>query len=487
MGCLCPKPSHSPLSISNIPPLLSNNRDSEISSKINPDKSIGGFSGCSFFTTKPLVMNSISCAFSIEYEILDNNSFQKTPFFDIKTAVHKHTGILVNVLIINNEFLKNLNIMASLETFQQIDHMNLLRLFEKYQQEDSTFLITEELISRNHQNTLISMVLNEKSPYNEAFLVKIIEQILNVLDNLHQKKLFYSNISHNLAFEIECLRIKLEDLFLINHFTSESLFYKAPELYDGFQGFSILEKSDIWAVGILLFLLITGKMPFFGKTPIEIKEKVLKFQPKIQEIQCSEELKDLLSQMLEKDPEKRPNVAVLLKNPWFLGEKGLSFDFDKGFLATLDLETKIRRIKALFLLNFFIKAEEKVEILLFFANFIRRNSLEGLKLGFLAEEIKDFKEELEKNKDFIVNFYDFSEFCLKFKTFDKLKFEEIFKSFDSSKKGRISIEEIVLKVEGSLVNLGFWGFLIEKQWKLSFENEVSLALFIQICVRLISC
>ncbi|GLE09668.1 hypothetical protein PINS_up021439 [Pythium insidiosum] len=87
-----------------------------------------------------------------------------------------------------------------------------------------------------------------------------------------------------------------------------------PEALSGgeFDGF----KADIWAVGVTLYALKFGFLPFFSNDMIKLFEKIEQ-DPLVFPTDCQdEELKDLISRLLEKDPEKRISVEATLQHPW---------------------------------------------------------------------------------------------------------------------------------------------------------------------------
>lgn len=90
----------------------------------------------------------------------------------------------------------------------------------------------------------------------------------------------------------------------------------APEVLDGRYD----EKCDIWALGVVLYMLLAGKMPFDAHTEEilikKIKRAEISTQIKIFE-KASEEAKDLIHKMLELNPDKRYSAKQCLSHPWF--------------------------------------------------------------------------------------------------------------------------------------------------------------------------
>jgi calcium-dependent protein kinase len=99
-----------------------------------------------------------------------------------------------------------------------------------------------------------------------------------------------------------------------------TVLYIAPEVIKG----DYDEKCDIWSCGILLFMMLSGSPPFYGKTRKEVIAKILKgklsFNQDIWTL-VSSDAKDLIIRMLEMNPVKRPSPQEVLSHPWFFKNK----------------------------------------------------------------------------------------------------------------------------------------------------------------------
>jgi calcium/calmodulin-dependent protein kinase I len=88
---------------------------------------------------------------------------------------------------------------------------------------------------------------------------------------------------------------------------------------------------DIWSVGIITYILLCGFTPFFAETHKELFDMILHspFEfPSPEWDDISEEAKDFVSHLLEKDPEKRYTAEQALQHPWLTG-KAKSNDFKR--------------------------------------------------------------------------------------------------------------------------------------------------------------
>ena len=89
-------------------------------------------------------------------------------------------------------------------------------------------------------------------------------------------------------------------------------YYVAPEVIDENYG----KKADVWSMGVVLYFLMSGKLPFVATNMRDLFDKIKQkhFQmPK----EFSEDLRDLVKKMLMKDPDQRISALEAMNHPWF--------------------------------------------------------------------------------------------------------------------------------------------------------------------------
>jgi serine/threonine protein kinase len=97
--------------------------------------------------------------------------------------------------------------------------------------------------------------------------------------------------------------------------------YMAPEVYFGepYNG-----KADVWSLGVMLFQLVTGIMPFYARTHQELREKLRTSEFTFPEdIVLSEECRAFVTQCLQKETENRPSLVQLTLHPFVLRRQSL--------------------------------------------------------------------------------------------------------------------------------------------------------------------
>lgn len=215
----------------------------------------------------------------------------------------------------------------------KIDHPNVISVFEYYLFKFDLFFSMQYLSGKS----LFEKIAKHKNLLTENKIRNIIKQILEGLSAMHSLNIVHCDIKpENIIFEDESENnnLKIIDLGIgqilkCNSYLSNlkgTLPYISPELinqkYDN--------KVDIWAVGVILFILVTGKFPFAGYTISENGDPIMdssKTQMKILEAEpdynddnfqsVNSNLLELLKLMLIKDPDHRPNAKDLLKHDWF--------------------------------------------------------------------------------------------------------------------------------------------------------------------------
>lgn len=86
------------------------------------------------------------------------------------------------------------------------------------------------------------------------------------------------------------------------------------------------EGVDVWCLGVLMYEFLIGRPPFETANASETYKKILRSKPNYPDT-LSDEAKDLMEQLLQKDPEKRITLAEVPKHPWIVKYAGNCSDF----------------------------------------------------------------------------------------------------------------------------------------------------------------
>jgi MAP/microtubule affinity-regulating kinase len=126
--------------------------------------------------------------------------------------------------------------------------------------------------------------------------------------------------AENLLLDSE-MNIKIADFGFSNEFTPGNKLdtfcgsppYAAPELFQGkkYDG----PEVDVWSLGVILYTLVSGSLPFDGSTLRELRERVLRGKYRIP-FYMSTDCENLLKKFLVLNPAKRANLETIMKDKW---------------------------------------------------------------------------------------------------------------------------------------------------------------------------
>ena len=228
-------------------------------------------------------------------------------------------------------------ILYEINLMRKLNHENITKILETFEDEQFYFIIMEYINGGN----LFSYV-KKRRKLSEKVSKFIFRQIILGIQHIHSKLIVHRDIKlENILIDMNN-NIKICDFGIGMILSSENEelhnhcgtpMYIAPEIIlstkeRGYKGFPV----DIWSAGIALYIMISGKLPFnLDESPedlddinnLENKERnkqlkyeILNKEPKYIE-NISDELRNLLKGLLNKDPKKRLNCDQILNHPWF--------------------------------------------------------------------------------------------------------------------------------------------------------------------------
>ena len=250
---------------------------------------------------------------------------------DVKKCIHKDTGVIRAVKIYNKERTGSLSLNHSwffrqIEVLSKISHPCLVKIHEFFEDRDNFFLVMDY-----HRGGDLLQKLRSCRRLDCSTIVKIMRQILIGVSYLHNLKIVHRDLKPEniLIWEKgEEVLIKITDfdtagLLMENGKTSGTLgtaYYMAPELlekeYD--------EKCDMWSVGIILYSLFTGHLPYTGMSDHQVLSNIQNVRIDFDSPELGrapENAKNLLKRLLCKDPRKRISAREALAHPWIAEEQ----------------------------------------------------------------------------------------------------------------------------------------------------------------------
>ena len=214
-------------------------------------------------------------------------------------------------------------LIAEVKILSELDHPNIVKYYGTF--EDAYYLhIVMEYLKGDNLNKIIT--LKDYNELDEQEMAQIIHQLLKALLFIHNKNIVHRDIKpENIVFgkKRDYSTLKLIDFGLATTTRNTkrnscgSPYYMAPEIING----HFCKKTDIWSVGVIIYLMLTGKHPF--EITKEGKEDIFDIilykdydVTELDKSECSEEAKDIILKTLVKDPDKRLSTEECLNHPW---------------------------------------------------------------------------------------------------------------------------------------------------------------------------
>jgi serine/threonine protein kinase len=197
----------------------------------------------------------------------------------------------------------------------KLNHPNIAILHNFIKDADDYFMVMEYVEGENLEN-----LLKKQGNLAPEAAIPIVKQALEGLSHAHKKGILHRDIKPaNLILTKEGT-VKLMDfgiakaiggqrLTQVNRLVG-TLEYLSPEQI---QGQEPSPQSDIYAVGVLLFELLTGKLPYQAQTDYDLMQKIISHKPlKISELSANvnKNLENIVSKCLNKKPEQRFTSAT---------------------------------------------------------------------------------------------------------------------------------------------------------------------------------
>uniref|UniRef100_A0A7I4EQV3 non-specific serine/threonine protein kinase n=1 Tax=Physcomitrium patens TaxID=3218 RepID=A0A7I4EQV3_PHYPA len=275
-------------------------------------------------------------------------------------AIEKSTGSRVAVKTIEK---KQMTLPISVEDVKRevkilrtlSGHENVVQFYASFEDDDLVYIVMELC----EGGELLDRILAKKdSRYSEKDAAKIVRQMLNVAARCHLNGVVHRDMKpENFLFKStsEDSPLKATDFGLSDyirpgnrfHDVVGSAYYVAPEVLKKKSG----PESDVWSIGVITYILLCGRRPFWDKTEKGIFDEVLKKNPDYGEKPwptISSSAKDFVKKLLVKDPAARLTAAQALSHPWAKeGGDALDIPLDISVLSNMREFVKYSRLKQL--------------------------------------------------------------------------------------------------------------------------------------------
>ncbi|THD25517.1 MAP/microtubule affinity-regulating kinase 4 [Fasciola hepatica] len=244
----------------------------------------------------------------------------KGNFAKVKLAIHMATGVEVAIKIINKTVMDSTllkRLKREITIMKVTNHPNIVRLLEIIENEDVLCLVMEYASGGEIFDYLVA---NGKMREKEARMK--FRQLLSAIQYCHSKRIVHRDLKAENILLDRNLNVKVADFGLANHFDYDQRLttfcgsppYAAPELFLGIPYYG--PGVDVWSLGVILFTLVLGHLPFDARDIRELRSKILGLHYTIPKGAISPECEALLRKMLVLDPKDRSSLKVLMQDKW---------------------------------------------------------------------------------------------------------------------------------------------------------------------------
>ncbi|XP_070762052.1 MAP/microtubule affinity-regulating kinase 4 [Enoplosus armatus] len=243
----------------------------------------------------------------------------KGNFAKVKLARHILTGREVAIKIIDKTQLNPTSLQKlfrEVRIMKTLNHPNIVQLFEVIETEKTLYLIMEYASGGEVFDYLVAHGRMKEKEARAKF-----RQIVSAVHYCHQKNIVHRDLkAENLLLDADS-NIKIADFGFSNEFSAGSKLdtfcgsppYAAPELFQGkkYDG----PEVDIWSLGVILYTLVSGSLPFDGQNLKELRERVLRGKYRVP-FYMSTDCEGILRRFLVLNPSKRCSLEQIMKDKW---------------------------------------------------------------------------------------------------------------------------------------------------------------------------
>ncbi|OMJ71664.1 hypothetical protein SteCoe_30060 [Stentor coeruleus] len=305
-----------------------------------------------------------------------NSVIEEDLYGKVYLVTHKTSNQQSAMKIIKKRSIKNTKLRFKLinhiSALKRLEHPSIGKINDFFDDESSYYIVTDYI-----PDGQILDFIAKTNTLSEKHVANYIKQILELISFLHSKNIIHKDLN------FENLKIQSSNsephIKLIDYGTSvirnplqslkntkATLSYLSPEALDN----NYTEKHDIWSIGIIMHILLSGKIPFDNLNENETINKIRngRYDIKGPEWDCvSPYAVDLIRKLLEPKPEFRITVQKALNHKWFNVQniektQSKNLEIALNNLQNLNCDYKLQKALMNFVANNFMIQEEKAEL-----------------------------------------------------------------------------------------------------------------------------
>nr|XP_021499695.1 sperm motility kinase 1-like [Meriones unguiculatus] len=253
-------------------------------------------------------------SFRSQYEVL--GTIGRGSNAKVKLAHHRLTGtpVAIKVLLKKKQWCELLT--SEVDILMMANHPNIVSLLQVIESEKRIYLIMELV-----EGQQLYHYIQESGHLQEDEAREIFRQIIAAVSYCHKQGIIHRDLKPDNILLDSNGKVKIIDFGLSTQVRPGQKLsrhcgaypYGAPEfflgkLYDG-------SKTDMWSLGVVLYFMVVGTVPFDAVTIPELQKQVVSGKYAVPSA-LSEDLQDLISLLLTVNPKLRPRVSKVMTHPW---------------------------------------------------------------------------------------------------------------------------------------------------------------------------
>jgi len=242
----------------------------------------------------------------------------------VSRGKHRGTGVQRAIKTLSKGHQKNIErFKQEIAIMKKLDHPNIIKLFETFEDSRNMYLVMELCSGGELFDRII-----EAGHFCEADAAIVVQHILHAIFYMHKNGVCHRDLKpENFLFlskaSIDKNVLKIIDFGLSTRFEDGKAmttkagtpYYVAPQVLKG----QYDRSCDLWSCGVIMFTVLCGYPPFYGKTDQEVLRKVragnFTFEPKDWR-HVSDDAKALVKMLLRMDPTQRATAEEALQHEW---------------------------------------------------------------------------------------------------------------------------------------------------------------------------
>lgn len=248
-------------------------------------------------------------------------------FGKVKLAQHQETGIEYAIKILDKSDIKanelTVNVRREIAIMKALNHNNIVNLREVLSSKTKLYIVMD--LVRGGE---LFEQIERRGELDEKLARKYFQQLIDGVDYCHRRGVCHRDLKPENLLVDENGTLKITDFGVSSmkggvsgsdllYTACGTPYYCAPEIINGAEeGYSGV-KIDAWSCGIILFLLLTGTLPFQNEDMTKLYEQINRCKVEYPSWMPAD-ARNLIAQLLEKDPDKRYSLENVKGHSWFL-------------------------------------------------------------------------------------------------------------------------------------------------------------------------